>query len=405
MENSELVKNALRYVDKSFAQSGLTIEEVAKNAGFSVDYFNRIFRAHTGFNVMEYIRFKKLNNAAIQLRRSDKDIIQIALDAGYESHDGFTRAFKAQYGKTPSEFRSTMKDEPITFADLALNATAAGQFKAEFPEFDVIDSDEAIDNMLSQDAKRFGYDAISIKWNGSCVLADKKLSESGGYIAADMFFPDGPYLNLKLHDISYLREYTEKLLRINPWVISVAFDSDTDIETVRKTLDGIRYKKLVDYPEAMYLGEEQTLPKESAKYVFRFLEPTDIAAVDEWISAALKNGDGGLRQSVLTDRNLHPDDQPIGMFSDGKLIGIARLCLQEAHGFKLNNCISTMVLPEYRNLPERKWLYQAALNEVLKLNYIPFEDTALDENALNNNGFTAFDLGFEIVNTHYIIDF
>ena len=51
MENNELIKNALKYIDKLGANK-TTIEDVAKNAGFSVDYFNRIFRSHTGFNVM-----------------------------------------------------------------------------------------------------------------------------------------------------------------------------------------------------------------------------------------------------------------------------------------------------------------------------------------------------------------
>lgn len=205
MENDEIIKNAVKYIDRFYWKSGLNIDEIAANAGFSVDYFNRIFRAHTGFNIMAYVRFRNLNKASEQLRHSDKSILQIALDSGYESHDGFTRAFKTQYGKTPDEYRNEMKNSPVIFADYALNATAASQIKAALPDFFEMNSDDVIDTLLNQNAERFGYDAITIRWNGSAVLADSKLLKSGGYVACDMFFDEGPYLNLKLHDVSMLR--------------------------------------------------------------------------------------------------------------------------------------------------------------------------------------------------------
>ena len=105
---------------------------------------------------MAYVRFRNLNKASEQLRHSDKSILQIALDSGYESHDGFTRAFKTQYGKTPDEYRNEMKNSPVIFADYALNATAASQIKAAFPDFFEMNSDDVIDTLLSQNAERFG---------------------------------------------------------------------------------------------------------------------------------------------------------------------------------------------------------------------------------------------------------
>ena len=86
MENHELIKKAVKYLNSQHGKA--TIEDVAKNAGFSTDYFNRIFRNYTGFNVMEYARFRRLNHAARLLRLSpDTDILTIALECGYESHE------------------------------------------------------------------------------------------------------------------------------------------------------------------------------------------------------------------------------------------------------------------------------------------------------------------------------
>lgn len=64
MENSELITKALNYIKSEAGKSEITIDDVAKKAGFSTDYFNRIFFTHTGFNVMEYVRFRRLKKAA-----------------------------------------------------------------------------------------------------------------------------------------------------------------------------------------------------------------------------------------------------------------------------------------------------------------------------------------------------
>ena len=55
MTNKEIIDKAVEYID-SRRNVGLTAEDVALNAGFSIDYFNKIFFERTGFNVMEYVR-------------------------------------------------------------------------------------------------------------------------------------------------------------------------------------------------------------------------------------------------------------------------------------------------------------------------------------------------------------
>jgi len=65
MENSELITKAIGYILRNVSDSSMTIEDVAEHAGFSTDYFNKIFLAHTGANVMEDIRVTRLKKAAI----------------------------------------------------------------------------------------------------------------------------------------------------------------------------------------------------------------------------------------------------------------------------------------------------------------------------------------------------
>jgi len=83
-----------------------TLEDLAKVATFSPYHFHRIFRGMVGESVKEHIRRLRIERAAMRLKRGDSSISQIAFEAGYESHEAFTRAFKTALGVTPSEFRS-----------------------------------------------------------------------------------------------------------------------------------------------------------------------------------------------------------------------------------------------------------------------------------------------------------
>lgn len=83
----------------------LTREALAGVAGFSVPHFHRIFTAQLGENIAAYVRRVRLERAGRKLRMGAVDITQVALAAGYDSHAAFGRAFKQQYGLSPSEFR------------------------------------------------------------------------------------------------------------------------------------------------------------------------------------------------------------------------------------------------------------------------------------------------------------
>jgi AraC family transcriptional regulator len=63
------------------------------------------FGEATGQSVMEYVRGRRLTEAAYALASGADDILTVALEAGYASHEAFSRAFKAQFGKTPEDVR------------------------------------------------------------------------------------------------------------------------------------------------------------------------------------------------------------------------------------------------------------------------------------------------------------
>lgn len=78
---------------------------LAQIAGFSVSHLHRVFTAAVGESIAAYVRRVRLERAARKLRMGASDIGEVALAAGYETHAAFGKAFKQQYGLSPSAFR------------------------------------------------------------------------------------------------------------------------------------------------------------------------------------------------------------------------------------------------------------------------------------------------------------
>jgi len=408
MENNEIVKKAVKYIEKK-STANPSIEDVAKNAGFSTDYFNRIFRNRTGFNVMEYIRFRKLNKAAQMLRMdTTKDILSIALDCGYESHEGFARAFKEQYGKTPTEYRAHMKNIPYRWTDHGLNETAAAEFINALPEFFEVDQNDAIAWLLENDAKRYGYTAIAIAVNGSKILCCDDFRKTGCLITTENFW-DKPNFTFIINNTDDMLEYINKLSVFSAASIRMIFRSNITLEEVRSALKGVPYTTLRESPETMYLGEEFKTSYDTEKYTVKVLECTDLPAVDKFISqiddGMFKKTNGyGLKNILQKPVERRADiEHVMGIFGRDGILAVAYTGMENIHGFCLNNCVHTVKLPTASD-DEILILYKTATNEVIKKGYIPFEDSQFGEYAKTHGNFTAIDLGFERVNTVFTID-
>jgi AraC family transcriptional regulator len=100
----ERILRVLTHIQEHLDET-LDLEELAQVACFSSFHFHRIFAAMTGETIADHVRRLRLERAAMELRSGAKQVIQVALDAGYEAHEAFTRAFKAAYAVSPAEFR------------------------------------------------------------------------------------------------------------------------------------------------------------------------------------------------------------------------------------------------------------------------------------------------------------
>lgn len=98
------IEDVKRYI-REHIDGTLTREVLAEVAGFSVPHFHRVFKACIGENVSDYVRRERLVRAGRKLRMGAVDITAVALAAGYDTHAAFGKAFKQQFGLSPSEFR------------------------------------------------------------------------------------------------------------------------------------------------------------------------------------------------------------------------------------------------------------------------------------------------------------
>lgn len=107
----ERIQKVLRYID-AHREEKPALETLAAVACFSSCHFHRIFVAMVGEGVASYMRRLSLQAAAKQLLYSRKKVTDIALDAGYDSLEAFSRAFKIRYGVTPSQCRRNGMKHP-----------------------------------------------------------------------------------------------------------------------------------------------------------------------------------------------------------------------------------------------------------------------------------------------------
>lgn len=99
------VGRAIQHLEQHL-DDDLSLPELADVASFSPFHFHRIFRALTGEGVAERVRRLRLERAAARLRNTSRSILEIALEAGYQAHESFTRAFEATFQTSPSHYRT-----------------------------------------------------------------------------------------------------------------------------------------------------------------------------------------------------------------------------------------------------------------------------------------------------------
>ncbi|MBN2797049.1 MAG: AraC family transcriptional regulator [Clostridia bacterium] len=100
----DTLSESLRYIEEHLEDT-LSLQSIADVAHYSPFHYQRLFQMLTGQTLFDYIRNRRLSQAARALLTEQVKIIDLSLRYGYESPEAFTRAFKKLYDVTPSQVK------------------------------------------------------------------------------------------------------------------------------------------------------------------------------------------------------------------------------------------------------------------------------------------------------------
>lgn len=180
------VGKALWFVETRLGRT-VSLSEIAQASGVSRFNLSRAFGAATGRTVMGYLRARRLTEAARVLAGGAPDILAVALDAGYGSHEAFSRAFRGQFGLTPEQVRALGRHDTLTLVEpirmdhallveLETPRTEAGRVLrvAGLAGRYTFETNEGIPAQWQRFAPRFGNIPGQVGWNsyGICCNGD-----------------------------------------------------------------------------------------------------------------------------------------------------------------------------------------------------------------------------------------
>ena len=105
-EQRKAVRRMQDYIHDHLSEE-ISMADLAKAASFSPWYARRIFIRYLGMTPAVYIRRLKLSRSALRLRDESGQILDVAMDMGYGSVDGYQRAFRREFGINPKEYSSS----------------------------------------------------------------------------------------------------------------------------------------------------------------------------------------------------------------------------------------------------------------------------------------------------------
>ncbi|WP_242950562.1 helix-turn-helix domain-containing protein [Clostridium acidisoli] len=100
LKYEDVILLCIQYIENNITEK-LTVECISKKMGYSIYHFSRIFKEQMGVSLMEYVKERRLLRATEDTLLG-KRILDVAVEYGYQTHSGFTKAFRKKYGFSPA---------------------------------------------------------------------------------------------------------------------------------------------------------------------------------------------------------------------------------------------------------------------------------------------------------------
>ena len=355
MENKNLIDKAIGFIQKN-PKDNLSLQSIADNAGFSLTYFDAIFRQHTGYSPVEYSRIYKLTRSALELRRTQKTVLDIALDFGYASPESFTRAFKNFYSMTPSEYREKYSGEAVTWHDLS-GKIAISHFRRSFPELNVSDIDLALDFCFTHNPLKYAEDIVGMTVAESEILTLGNPESLEHFVYVSDYNSVEPAVMLICETEADALPYLNLFGKLTNPRFSVRRSVDTEWELFDAEVAKLGLTCRYGY-DMIYLNDSVSVPEYDGLSI-RLLTTEDMAQVK-----AFKQS-GGCADCHVRAIQIHFDGKgnsgmkPIGIFANGELVCLAMPTLdkiRELRKFDIG-AIFTLDIASKEKVVDLMWKY------------------------------------------------
>ena len=104
-EIEAILQKSMDFIEENL-RAEITVQELCADAGYSLYHYCRLFESATGISVKRYITRRKLLHAAYDMQQG-MDAIEAALAYGFQTHAGFYKAFRREFGCAPSAYLRT----------------------------------------------------------------------------------------------------------------------------------------------------------------------------------------------------------------------------------------------------------------------------------------------------------
>lgn len=274
-----------------------------------------------------------------------------------------------------------------------VDKSVINSFFLEKPQLQRIDNEQAINWLLENDAKRFGYLCTTIKYMGMQIASESgKLSD--GFVCVGDASNGNYYLEIVNDDFDVLAKWLISLENVS------AFYSSYDAKTVEKELKkrGIN-KEVKATPQATYTGEklQVDLPE---NIIIRKLSYEDKKHILTWANGKKD----GYISHLLSEKDYKDENTlEFGIFEGKEMIAVAGCGIDCVHGYELNNCCNIRFAENLERNDLYRPIFEYITNYILDWGVIPFDDLQHGDYAIKHGGFTSTEIGFKTVNWRYDI--
>ncbi|MCI9063972.1 MAG: AraC family transcriptional regulator, partial [Clostridia bacterium] len=213
MDNFNKLNELISYIENNLDKE-LDNEKMAQILCVNTYTLYRVFMFVTGISLTEYIRNRKLSQAGIDILNTNEKIIDLAIKYGYNSADGFSRAFSKFHGISPTEAKKVSKYlknyPPYSFSNIKLNKEL--NFKIEH-------HNEFILNGIGFECKLFDLHLLAPKFWDKMHTKFNNDTTRYGVIKYDDLFPNSVHANYYVASKDNLDDSVKLTIPESDWAI------------------------------------------------------------------------------------------------------------------------------------------------------------------------------------------